>query len=284
MATVEELKHAQNTALSATSSPAASTASEGENRVNAMFDAQKEAQLNQLETAYNQSMTAAQEAKDKIAPQYQSSANALSVEHERNKRNLNQQAAMNGINTGTGSQMALAQNSAYQRDAGALRKSEAEALTAADKNMADLTAKHKSSISQLIADNDYDRAVALFQQYKDDKQEALVKAEQLASFGNFSGYEGIYTPEEIASMKTGWAASNPQLALATGAITQSQYDNLIMGKPMNEGLDESGNRVAVASRVYNDPWAYGGGGWNPYSQLQIGGLAPADWLAENDDY
>lgn len=251
MATVDELLKQQATAQgSAAANPAtpAATANptEGENRINQMFDAQRESQLKQLENSYNQSMSAHQEAKDKIAPQYQTAANDLSVQHERNRRNLNIQAAANGINTGTASQMALAQNNSHLRDFGNLRASESEALAAADRGIANLTTKYQGDIGTAIADNDYKRAAALLDQYNADRKEALNKAEMLASYGDFSGFADIYGSATANKMKKSWIASNPAMAFMTGAINENQYNNLINGYPMNYVADYGGG--------------YGGGG------------------------
>lgn len=250
MTTIEELNKAQTAANGASSTnTAANPATEGENRINAMFDAQKEAQLKQLENSYNQSMTAAQEAKDKIAPQYQTSANDLAVQYERNKRNLNQQAAANGLNTGTHSQMALSQNSAFQRGMGGLRTSESEALAAADRNMANLTANYQGEIAAAAADNDYKKAAALLDEYNTQHNRDLAKAETLASYGDFSMFAQLYGQETANNMKANWAASNPKFAFTMGAITQGQYDNLVSGRPINENLDANGNRIGGGGGV-----------------------------------
>ena len=258
-----------------TSAPKTYNGTEGENRINQMFDAQKEAQLGSLKTAYDKSMSAAQQAKDKIAPQYHVSANDLAVQYERNRRNFNQQAAANGLNTGTASQASLAQNNEYLRDFGKLRTSESEALTAADKGMADLTFEYENNIKSAIADNDYKRMAALLDQYNADRKEALAKAEVLASYGDFSGYADIYGSATANKMKKSWIVSNPGMAFMTGAINENQYNNLINGYPMNYVADYGGSSGG------NDPWAYGGSGWNSYSQLEVGGLSPAEWKARN---
>lgn len=253
MATVEELQKAQTTAnTGATTTAPTTTATEGENRINAMFDAQKEAQLKQLETAHNQSMTAAQEAKDKIAPQYQISANDLATQYERNRRNFNQQAAGNGLNTGTFSQAALAQNSAFQRDMGKLRTSESEALTAADKNISNLTTTYQNNIAAAVADNDYKRAAALLDEYNTQYNRNMAKAEQLASYGDFSMYAELYGKDVANKMKKSWAAQNPELAYMTGVINENQYNNLINGLPINYsgGAGSSGGGGISDGRSY----------------------------------
>lgn len=251
----------------------ASTPTEGENRINSMYDAQREAQLKQLENSYNQSLSAAQEARDKIAPQYKASANDLAVQYERNRRNFNQQAAADGINTGTASQAALAQNSAYQRDFGNLRKSESEALASADRGIADLTTKYQNDISSAIADNDYKRAAAMLDEYNNQYKKNMTQAEILASYGDFSMYEILFGKDQADKMRASWAASNPDLAHMTGSITNDQYDNLVNGRPMNEDLDENGNRIPGTG-------GYGGGG---YTRATSDALREQYWQMRNDE-
>lgn len=255
MATVEELAKAQETANGSARVP-----TENENRINAMFDAQKEAQLKELENSHKLSMSAAEEARDKIAPQYQTAANDLSVQYERNRRNFNEQAAANGINTGTASQAALAQNSAYQRDFGVLRKSESEALATANRGIADLTAQYQGKVELAISENDYKRAAALLDEYNAEYQRNVEKAKQLASYGDFSGFEAIYGKDQATNMFYLWAAENPQLAYNAGRITADQRDNLLNNRAINDGLNENGVRVVPLPRASSG--GGDGGGWS----------------------
>lgn len=197
----------------------------GANGVNQMYDAQKQATLAGLESAYNQNLSNAQAQRDALPQQYQSRANDLAVQYERNRRNLNQQAAANGLNTGAGSQMQLALGSNYQRDYGGIRTSQQQAIDQADRNINDLKAAYQSSVQQAVANNDYQRLQALMAEYKNQYQQQLSQAQTLASYGNFSGYAGIpgYSQEQIDSMRSAWVASNPQLAYNTGAITAEDY-------------------------------------------------------------
>ena len=95
---------------SSLTSPAYSTART--DAINQMYDAQAAAKQQELKAAYDRQMSSAQAAADKIPQTYQQQANALATQYERNRRNLNLQAAGNGINTGAASQQALALNSA----------------------------------------------------------------------------------------------------------------------------------------------------------------------------
>lgn len=208
--------------------------------VNSMYDAQKQSQLSQLENAYNQSKSAQQAAKDQISPTYQQKANDLAVQYERNRRNFNQQAAGNGINTGTASQAALAQNSMYQRDYGELRGAEADALTAADRGLADLETAYQNNIRAAAAENDYKRAAALLDEYKNQYSRDLQRAQTLASFGDFSGYSTIYGDTEANNMFNAWKASNPDLAYRTGSISADEYYRMTGKYPAGYSAPSSG--------------------------------------------
>lgn len=238
--------------------------------VNSMYDAQKQNQLSQLENAYNQSKSAQQAAKDQISPTYQQKANDLAVQYERNRRNFNQQAAGNGINTGTASQAALAQNSMYQRDYGELRGAEADALTAADRGLADLETAYQNNIRAAAAENDYKRAAALLDEYKNQYSRDLQRAQTLASFGDFSGYSTIYGDTEANNMFNAWKASNPDLAYRTGSISADEYFRMTGKYPAG----------------YTPPSTGGGGGWygggGSNSSDSTGGLSALNGDAEAD--
>lgn len=215
--------------------------------INAMYDAQRAQQEAQLKNAYEQSMSGYQEAQSKIAPEYQQQANDLAVQYERNRHNFWNQAAASGINTGVSAQESLARGGEYQRDFGNLRTSEAEAQAAIERQMADRKAQYQNDVAAALAQNDYQKAGALLDEYNNAYSRDLENAKILASYGDFSFYQNLYGADQADAMFKLWAAQNPDVAHATGRITNDQYDNLKHGRQMNDGLDENGNRIVVAS-------------------------------------
>ena len=141
-----------------------STSGQGQ-AINDLYDAKQQSQLTQLESAYQESRAEAEAARDKLPGQYRQQANDLAAQYERNRRNFNLQAEASGLNTGAASQAALAQSSAYQRDMGALRTAQADAMTEADRGIAELERQYQANVSSAIADNDYQRAQALLNEY-----------------------------------------------------------------------------------------------------------------------
>ena len=210
-------------------------------QINAMYDAQKQAQMSQLESAYNQNLSNAQAAKDKIAPQYQQSANDLSVQFERNRRNYNQQALANGMNTGTASQARLAQNNEYLRDFGQLRTAESNAMTEAERGITDLKTQYQSAIAAAAADNDYKRAAALLDEYNNQYSRDMNQAQLLAQYGDFSMYEKLYGKDTADKMASAWVASNPDLAYRTGQISAAQYAKMTGVYPAGYSPARSGS-------------------------------------------
>lgn len=235
---------------------------QGAQGVNDMYEAQKKSQLAGLESAYQQNLSSAQAARDAIPRQYQERANDLAVQYERNRRNLNQQAAANGLNTGAGSQMQLALGSNYQRDYGGIRTAQQQAIDQADRGIRDLQAAYNSSVQQAVADNDFRRTQALLADYQQRYQQQLQTAQNLAKYGDFSGYAGLpgYSQEQIGRMQSAWAASNPQLAYNTGAITAEQYHAMTGQWPVG----------------YSAP----GGGWGDYTPITPTTEQPAGALDE----
>lgn len=182
------------------------------NEINAMYDAQRQQQLQSLENAYNQNTQTLQSARANIAPTYNKQANDLNAQYERSRMNNNMQAAANGINTGVGSQMALAQQSNYLDAFGNIRSQQARAEQDLDQQLANLEINYKNSVAQALANNDHERAAALMAEYKRRDEAAkeqqryndnwnLNKAQTLAQYGNFSGYAELYGQDVANAMQ-----------------------------------------------------------------------------------
>jgi hypothetical protein len=111
----------------------------------------------------------------------------------------------------------------WNRDYGALQGQQAQAYANADLAIANLTTNYQNAIQEAQAQGDYRKMAALLDGYNADRERQMQEAKLLAGFGNFSGYEGIYTPDQINSMRQGWIAQNPLAAYNTGAIDAATY-------------------------------------------------------------
>ena len=199
-------------------------------RISDMYDAQIEAQRAALQEQGDQALSDAQANLDKIASLYNKQRNAASVDWERQRRNFLEGANTSGLNTGAGSQAELSMMSAYQRSQNDLGAAQAQAEAEADRNIADIKRSTQASINEAIAKNDYQKAAALLDEYNAQYNRAVERAEALGQYGDFSGYAALYGDEAAAQMRQTWIMSNPEVALAMGLITQSQYAALTLYK------------------------------------------------------
>ena len=112
---------------------------------------------------------------------------------------------------------------------GNLRTSQAEAMSEADRNIAELERQYQANVSSAIADNDYQRAQALLSEYNNGYSRDLNTAKTLAAYGDFSGYASLYGQDTANNMAALWNAQNPDLAYNTGRMTAEEY-KAITGK------------------------------------------------------
>lgn len=263
---------AQQNAVATPSAPANSGAqsyldtynANREQQIRDMYAGSLASQKAQLQTGYDQSLSAAEQAKEKIAPQYQESRNQIAAEYERQRRNNNMQAAANGINTGANSQMQLAQSSQYQSNQAANRKAENEAIGNAEQGIVDLKTNYQNQIAEATAKNDYQMAAALLDEYGAQYDRQMSQAAQLAEFGDFSMYASIYGQAAADNMARTWAMQNPEVAYGLGRISADEYFNLTGKMPGGStgygyGYGGGGGRGG-----------YGGGGYSSGSVLPEG--------------
>ena len=191
---------------------------------------------------------------------------AINVQYERNRRNLNQQAAGNGLNTGTGSQMALALGSQWQRDYGGVKQAQADAQAESERQMADLKAQYESQVAAAIAQNDFQKAAALIDEYNNSQEFALKNAQILAQFGDFSMYEKLYGKDQADAMFNIWKAQNPDLAWQSGKMTAGEYEAITGNRPTG-ATDWSSTIDTVLENMQKNPYNGGGGGGSSSSGM-----------------
>lgn len=224
-----------------------------ETQIRNVYDMARQNNLAALQTAYDQNLSNAQANRDKIAPQYQDSMNQLSSEYERQRRNNNIQAQANGLNTGAGSQMQLGQMNVYNQGQAGMQRQMNEALDTADRGILDLQTNYQNQIAQAAANNDYQLAAALLDEYGQQYQRQLSQAQQLAEYGDFSLYTNIYGADAAQQMEKSWLLQNPQLAYTLGKITADEYFKMTGTYPPGYSTGGGGSG---GSRSYG---GYGGG-------------------------
>lgn len=195
---------------------------------NNLYDAALDAAIAGLQNAYDQSRLEIEHAMSGIPQQYQDQRNAVAAQSERDRLRWNEYAAATGLGSGVNGQASLAFSTQLQNDLGSLRRGEADAIADMQLQLNQLEVSYQNSIAEAIANNEYERAAALLEEYRQQAQsvvdtaqlqaqldtdrwlnqayldqdiadfnqnadqqnyqELLDRAETLAAFGNFSGY------------------------------------------------------------------------------------------------
>lgn len=195
---------------------------------NDLYDAALDAAIAGLQNAYDQSRLEIEHTMEGIPQQYQDQRNAVAAQSERDRLRWNEYANATGLGSGVNGQASLAFSTQLQNDLGSLRRGEADAIADMKFQLNQLEVSYQNSIAEAIANNEYERAAALLEEYRQQAQsvvdtaqlqaqldtdrylnqayldqdiadfnqnadhqnyqELLDRAETLAAFGNFSGY------------------------------------------------------------------------------------------------
>lgn len=159
--------------------------------INAMYDANEQRQRAALEAEYAANVGALDRQAATIAPQYQQAANAAAAQAAMNQAAFNERAAAAGINTGAGSQAALAQNNALLGSISAVRRAESEALADVEAQRTSLSSQYQKAIAEAIANNEADRAAALYNEAMRVDESLVATAANQAS-ENYRAWQAQY--------------------------------------------------------------------------------------------
>lgn len=159
--------------------------------INTMYDALEAKRKAAFEAEYDARVGALDRQAATIAPQYQQAANAAAAQSAVSQAAFNERAAAAGINTGAGSQAALAQNNALVSGVSAIRQAESEALADIEKQRAELTTQYQKAIADAIANNEAERAQALYQEAM-RVDESIVNTAINQATENFRAWQARY--------------------------------------------------------------------------------------------
>lgn len=202
---------------------------ESAGKINDLYNKQYDANAANLKATYDRNVSDAAAAQQKIAPQYQTQANQMAAQYERNRRNMNLQNMNNGMGTGTAVQQQEALNNAYQRNYAGLRGNELQAQTDAGQKMVNLGTDYQNALASARADAENKKAAALISDQNNQNNWYDNQAKIMAGYGDFSAYEKLYGKDAAKQMRDVWIIQNPEAALGAGLINQARY-NQITGK------------------------------------------------------
>ena len=170
-----------------------------------MYAQQQASQLAALKSAYEQNVLDYNAQDDLISKQAQQLRNQAASQNDLQRMYMNEMGIMQGLNTGATGQMALAQSAALQGSFADIGTQEQQALADSALERSKLKVQYSAAVDQAIAQNNYELANALYQEYvrqdnlaKQAAAEAQEQANWLAKFN--------YQKEQDALAQQNWQA------------------------------------------------------------------------------
>lgn len=140
------------------------TARDQSEYINQLYDAAVKSAQAALEGAYNEAVLGFDHAEAQIPEQYRAARNQTSADAAVQRANMNEQLAASGLNTGASGQARLAMGIAEQNAMAALNRQQQAAIDEITLQRNQARAQYESAVAQAIADNDMQRAQALYQE------------------------------------------------------------------------------------------------------------------------
>lgn len=140
------------------------TARDQSDYINQLYDAAVKSAQAALEGAYKEAVLGFDASEAKIPEQYRAARNQTSADAAVQRANMNEQLAASGLNTGASGQARLAMGIAEQNAMAALNRQQQAAIDEITLQRNQARAQYESAVAQAIADNDMQRAQALYQE------------------------------------------------------------------------------------------------------------------------
>lgn len=223
------------------------------------FDAQKQG----LQNAYDQNMASQTQATNAGQAAYDTAKQNVYKQAAITGNDMNRWADRRGLNYQPGSQQALSLGRARAGAAGSIAQQQQIALQESQRQQELLKTDYQNQVAKAVAENDYKRAAALLDDYNNQNTWLDTNAQAMASFGNFTGYEQLYGPEQAKAMQWFWIGSNPELAYNTGVIDAKRYQEITGRTAPGASGGGGGGR--------GDWWDVYATGTAPYSASDYGG-------------
>lgn len=170
-----------------------------------MYAANSASQLAALKAAYEQNVMDYNAQDDLISAEAQRQRNQAAAQNELQRMYMNELGIMQGLNTGATGQLALAQSAALQGNLASIGTQEQQALSDIALERSKLKVQYSAAVDQAIAQNNYELANALYQEYvrQDNlaQQKAAEDLEQQNWLAKFN-----YQKEQDALAQQNWQA------------------------------------------------------------------------------
>lgn len=188
--------------------------------INQMYDSSLASQKAQLETDYNQNVSDLDAQQKKAQAQADANLNRTYVEAAKSAKNYAETQNAYGMTSGTLAQAKLAMGNQLQADMTGIRTAQQTVDAEIERERGLLAKEYAAAIAKAQADNDMERAQALYEAAKEDEAALLAKqkeaASMLAQAGDYSLYQTLYglTDEQVAALTNKYGEADRDKAAA----------------------------------------------------------------------
>lgn len=190
-----------------TGTPAESKPKTGSDYINDMYDSSMAGQAAQLRQTYEQGVSNLDAQKEQTQKQADTNLGRTYIEAEKARKNYAEVQNAYGLTSGAMGQAQLAMGNQLQADMTAIRTAQQEADAQIERERSILAKEYATAIARAQADNDLQRAQALYEEAKREEDRLNANRENaaalMAGVGDYSLYAQLYglTQEQLKKLQ-----------------------------------------------------------------------------------
>lgn len=254
------------TTPSASAEPQRSYLDELRDQYQKMYDNAVKANNDAAKAAAERALAQVEQGIGELGDQYGSLNKQLYRDYMESLRVLPQEMAARGYNGGMSESARLGLDTAYGERLNENEAARIAAIMQLRQQGADAEYQANAARDQANAQAQQNLYANMMNLILQQQQDAATKAQNMAQYGDFSGYLGLgYTQSEIDQMQKAWIAANPELAKVLGYVKTPEpvYSSYSGGgknnTPSAEQQENGSDLLSEAIQLKN--------GGTPYSQI-----------------
>lgn len=195
-----------------------------------MYDDAVKANNDAAKAAAERALAQAEKGVGELGDQYGSLNKQLYRDYMESLRVLPQEMAARGYSGGMSESARLGLDTAYGERLNENEAARIAAIMQLRQQGADAEYQANAARDQANAQAQQNLYANMMNLILQQQQDAATKAQDMAQYGDFSGYLGLgYTQSEIDQMQKAWIAANPELARTLGYVKTPSYSGYYSG-------------------------------------------------------
>ena len=195
-----------------------------------MYDDAVKANNDAAKAAAERALAQAEKGVGELGDQYGSLNKQLYRDYMESLRVLPQEMAARGYSGGMSESARLGLDTAYGERLNENEAARIAAIMQLRQQGADAEYQANAARDQANAQAQQNLYANMMNLILQQQQDAATKAQNMAQYGDFSGYLGLgYTQSEIDQMQKAWIAANPELAKVLGYVKTPSYSGYYSG-------------------------------------------------------